>query len=101
MILMLLDDLGNEHFSKGSKGAIVVDYFQDLFTSSKPFDLESLFTDFPSRVSDEMNINLTTPVSVEKIKRAAFSVKGGCPWRRCLGWYFLPEVLGCGWYGRD
>lgn len=99
---MPLDDLGNEHCFRGSKGSIAVDYFRDLFTSSNLIDLESLLTGFPARVLDEMNINLTIPVSVEEIKRAAFRVKGGCALREDgLTGIFLPEVLGGGWYGRD
>ena len=76
-ILMLLDEWGNEHFSEGSKGEIAVEYFRDLFTSSNPFDLESLFLDFPSRISEEMNVGLTDVVSSEEIKQAAMSVNGG------------------------
>ena len=42
-ILMLLDELGNKHFSEGSKGEITVEYFRDLFLSTNPADLEFLF----------------------------------------------------------
>lgn len=42
-ILMLLDEMGQEHFSEGAKGNIAVEYFRDLFTSSNPFDLETVF----------------------------------------------------------
>lgn len=75
-ILMLLDDLGREHFSEGSKGNIAVDFFRELFRSSDPFDLETLFIRFRGRVTDEMNVRLTSPVLEEEIKMAAFSVKG-------------------------
>ena len=74
---MLLDELGNEHFSKGSKGEIAVEYFRDLFLSTNPADLESLFVGFPSRVTDDMNVGLTAPVTVEEIRKAAMSVNGG------------------------
>ena len=75
-ILMLLDEMGGEHFSEGAKGHIAVEYFRDLFMSTNPYDLESLFEGFQSRVSSDMNNELTAPVSDEEIKRAAFSVKG-------------------------
>ena len=75
-ILMLLDDLGQEHFTEGSKGNIALEYYRDLFRSSNPFDLESVFQGLNSRVSEEMNARLTAPISPEEIRKAAFSVKG-------------------------
>ena len=75
-ILMLLDELGHEHFTEGSKGNIAVEYYRDLFRSSSPFDIESLFMDFQGRVTEDMNQKLTEPVSAEEIMKAAFSVKG-------------------------
>lgn len=42
-VLMLLDELGRENFSEGSKSNIAVEYFRELFLSTNPFDLESLF----------------------------------------------------------
>ncbi|KAL0683276.1 hypothetical protein Bca4012_050124 [Brassica carinata] len=73
---MLLDELGQEHFSEGSKGNVVVDYFRELFRSSDPFDLESLFAGFRGRVSSVMNSKLTAPVSAEEVRKAAFTMKG-------------------------
>lgn len=75
-ILMLLDEWGQENFSEGSKGNIAVEFFRDLFRSSDPFDLETLFTGFSSRVTDDMNVMLSAPVLAEDIRVAAFSVKG-------------------------
>lgn len=69
---MLLDEWGQEHFSEGSKENIAVDFFRDLFRSTDPFDLETLFTGFSSRVTDEMNVKLTAPVLAEEIRVAAF-----------------------------
>lgn len=77
IILMLLDEWGNEHFSEGSKGEIAVDYFRDLFMSSNPFDMEELFLNFPNRITREMNESLTASVSVEEVKDAEMSVNGG------------------------
>lgn len=75
-ILMLLDNLGEEHFSEGAKGNIAVEYFRDLLMSSNPTDLESLFEGFQSRVMQTMNTTLTARVTEEEIKQASFSVKG-------------------------
>ena len=73
---MLLDDLGVEHFSEGSKGDIAVNFFKELFESSNPFDFESVFEGFESRVSAEMNSLLTREITDNEIKHATFSVKG-------------------------
>lgn len=75
-ILMLLDELGQEHFTEGSKGNIAVEYYRELFRSSNPHDLDSVFCGFRGRVSEEMNSRLTAPISPEEIKKAAFSIKG-------------------------
>lgn len=76
-VLMLKDSLNIEHFSEGAKGQIAVDFFRDLFMSSNPFDLVTLFTGFAARVTPEMNASLTKEFSADEIKRAAFSFKGG------------------------
>lgn len=64
---MLLDEWGHENFSEGSNGNIAVEFFRDLFRSLDPFDLETLFTGFNSRVTDNMNENLTALVLAEEI----------------------------------
>ena len=74
-ILMLMNDLGVEHFSEGAKGQIAIDFFKDLFMSSNPVDLESLFEGFQSRVTEDMNAELIKEVSDEEIMMAAFSIK--------------------------
>ncbi|WZZ51263.1 hypothetical protein YC2023_051370 [Brassica napus] len=38
-VLMLRDDQGIEHYSKGAKGHIAAEFYRDLFMSSNPFDL--------------------------------------------------------------
>lgn len=75
-ILMLLDELGRENFSEGAKGNIAVNFYRDLFTSSNPHDLESIFRGFRPKVTESMNTHLTRLVSDSEIKQAAFSVKG-------------------------
>lgn len=63
-------------FLEGAKGHIAVEYFRNLFMSSNPHDLESLFVGFTACVSTDMNIQLTRSVSDDEIHLAAFSVKG-------------------------
>lgn len=75
-ILMLKDEMGVEHFSEGAKGHLAVEYFRDLFMSSNPVDLESLFEGFQSRVTPAMNESLIKEISHDEIKAAAFAVKG-------------------------
>lgn len=75
-VLMLLDDLDQEQFSEGSKGDIAVEFFRDLFRSLYPFNMESLLQGFIRRVTPEINARLTSPVTAEEIKHAAFTVKG-------------------------
>lgn len=75
MILMLLDDNDQEHFSKGAKGNMAVEFFRNLFTSSNPYEMEELLQGFTSRVTADMNSRLTAPVTPRKIRDAAFCVK--------------------------
>lgn len=72
---MLLDEMGQEQFSEGAKGNVVVEFFRELFMSSNPVDLDTLFLGSWSRVTNEMNARLTQAISVEEIKEAAFNVK--------------------------
>ncbi|XP_013607556.1 PREDICTED: uncharacterized protein LOC106314175 [Brassica oleracea var. oleracea] len=46
-VLMLRDVFGQENYPEGSKGNIAVEFYRDLFMSSKPMDMESLFVGFP------------------------------------------------------
>ena len=75
-ILMLLYEMGQEHFSEGAKGNIAVEFFRDLFSSSNPVDLDSIFHGFRTRVTSGMNQSLIRSVTAEEIKKAAFDVKG-------------------------
>ncbi|KAF3533006.1 hypothetical protein DY000_02041771 [Brassica cretica] len=59
-VLMLLDEDGVEHYLEGAKGHIATEYFRDLFMSSYPHDLDSLFEGFHGRVSEEMNGSLVS-----------------------------------------
>lgn len=53
-----------------------MEYFRDLFSSSNPFDLETLFQGFESRVTAAMNSRITAPILDGEIRDVAFCVKG-------------------------
>lgn len=72
---MLKDDLDLENLSEGTKGNIAVEYFRDMFMSSNPYDLDSLFEGFQERVTPAMNTVLIKLIYAEEIKMADFSVK--------------------------
>ena len=73
---MLKDERGNEYFAEGAKGHLAVEYFRELFMSSNPSDLETLFDGFQSRVTPALNEALLREITDEEIRAAAFSVKG-------------------------
>ncbi|XP_071916268.1 uncharacterized protein [Coffea arabica] len=50
-------------------------YFQDLFTSSNPQQIESILYDVPLVITDQMNEMLVRPVSEMKIRKAVFSLQ--------------------------
>lgn len=64
-----------EQFADGSKGDIVVNYFQRLFTSSQPCNAADLLDGMAPRVTPTMNIALTKEVTNEEIKQAVFSIR--------------------------
>lgn len=74
-VFSLIDESGVEQFSNGSKGNIVVDYFQKLFTSSQPQDASTLLDGMTPRVTQAMNVELTKPITNAEIKQAVFSIK--------------------------
>ena len=75
-VLMLMDDNGTEHYSEGAKGHVATEFYRDLFMSSNPHDLESLFKGFSDRITPEMNEALCKEITTEEIRRAAFSIRG-------------------------
>ncbi|KAL1198004.1 hypothetical protein V5N11_027628 [Cardamine amara subsp. amara] len=74
--ISLIDDDGIEYFEEGTKGDIVVRYFQKMFTTSEPTDPDQLLEGLESRVTAGMNIELVKEVTSEEIKEAAFNIKG-------------------------
>ena len=51
----LTDSVGVEHTSEEAKGNIAIQYFTELFTSSRPSDATELLRDFAPRVTERMN----------------------------------------------
>ena len=49
-------------------------YFETLFTTSDPQDLDSALREVPMLITEEMNNSLTKVISPEEVKRALFSV---------------------------
>ncbi|KAF3519077.1 hypothetical protein DY000_02061498 [Brassica cretica] len=56
-VIMLQNESGTKFFSEGAKGNLAVDYYKELFLSTNPHDLETLFADFESRITPEMNVS--------------------------------------------
>lgn len=56
--------------------AVAQDYFQGLFTSSPASSTcyEEIFQGFQSRVTKDMNVDLTKEVSIKEIRKATFSI---------------------------
>lgn len=92
-VLMLLDEMDIEQFSEGEKEEVAVNFYRDLFMSSNPFDLESIFEGLKPQVTATMNADLTAPISQEEIKTAAFSVKNGSHREKmCLQGFFINDT---------
>ncbi|XP_010472440.1 PREDICTED: uncharacterized protein LOC104752070 [Camelina sativa] len=75
-LVSLIDKNGVECFEEGSKGDIAAEYFSQLFQTSNPTGIEDLLEGMEPRVSEDMNVRLTAPVSAQEIKQAAFNIKG-------------------------
>ncbi|XP_010513760.1 PREDICTED: uncharacterized protein LOC104789816 [Camelina sativa] len=63
------------HRAEVSKGEIAASYFQNLFSTSEPFNPQEMLSGLQPRVSDRMNQELLATVSKEEVKNAVFSIK--------------------------
>ncbi|XP_018463709.1 uncharacterized protein LOC108834892 [Raphanus sativus] len=57
-----------------AKGDVAVKFYSDLFKSSNPPPFAVSFHDMHPRVTDQMNEELTKPVSVQEVQEALFSI---------------------------
>lgn len=74
-ITSLTDPGGIEHTSEEAKGEISIQYFTELFSTSRPTDATELLQDFAPKVTEQMNLKLTKHVTDAEIKRAVKAIK--------------------------
>lgn len=74
-IQSLIDNSGIEYHDEERKAEIAVQYFQDLFHSGGSQNAEVLLEGMQVRVSDRMNVSLTTPVTDAEIKHVVKAIK--------------------------
>ncbi|XP_010418618.1 PREDICTED: uncharacterized protein LOC104704191 [Camelina sativa] len=70
----LQDPNGIVHRSEASKGEVAASYFQNLFSTSSPVDIQAMLEGVTPRVTDVMNQSLLAKVSKEEVKNAVFSI---------------------------
>lgn len=73
-ITKLKDKNNQDQWSDGAKVEIVMDYFTDLFKSSKLSPYEPTFESFTPKISDAMNNSLSRGVSKKEMKEMIFSI---------------------------
>lgn len=71
----LVDGNGVMQRSDASKGEVAIEYFTNFFTSSSPSNPLDIFSEFPSKISDDLNEHLIGKVSVREIREDVFSIK--------------------------
>ena len=70
----LVDENDKEQTLNREKGRIAAEYFEDLFTSSYPANMDVVLEGFCHRVSEDMNQDLTQEVTKTKIFNVVFSI---------------------------
>lgn len=75
-ILSILDDDGILRKGNRNIAAVATKYFEDLFTSKPTLDAiyTEVFQGFQSRITAEMNEELTKDVTIKEIRNSVFSV---------------------------
>ena len=75
-ISSLQDMAGVTHRGQRGLGRVAQEYFCNLFTSSPPALglYDAVFEGFPTRVTDDINTDLTKEVTEEEIKQAMFDI---------------------------
>ena len=70
----LVDENGFEQTLNREKGKIAKQFFENLFTSSYPANMDSVLEGFPNRVTQDMNYVLTQEVTEQEIYNVVFSI---------------------------
>ncbi|KAL0815981.1 hypothetical protein Bca101_072425 [Brassica carinata] len=70
----LINEEGVEVFSEAAKGEVAVQYFSNLFKSSNPTSFGTWFQGMRTRVTTNMNHELTKPVSDLEVKQDVFAL---------------------------
>jgi hypothetical protein len=66
----IVDRLGRHCENQNSVEQAFVDYFNDIFTSSMPYDVDTCTDDIKSRLTDSMKEGLTATYTAEEVHRA-------------------------------
>lgn len=67
---MLKDDNDVEHVGHDAIGAVAMDYFKSMFSSSAPSLINETMQDFQSREIDDMNATMRAEYTEEEMKLA-------------------------------
>ena len=70
----LLDSAGNLVEDEEKLVTIATDYFRDLFATSNPELIEEALANVTTIMSDQINADLTSPVSEWEVKLALFAM---------------------------
>ena len=70
----LLDSAGNLVEDEEKLVAIATSYFRDLFATSNPELVEDALANVTTTISDQLNADLTSPVSEREVKLALFAM---------------------------
>lgn len=70
----LVDENGKEHTRNSEKGKVASLFFDNLFSSSYPLNLNSFLEGFQVKISAIMNQELTKQITEEEVHSAQFSI---------------------------
>lgn len=75
-LFSILDDADNEFFGDNRIGEVAQDFFTNLYRSELPFQNNHyhVLNGFQTRVTEDINADLTRPVIDDEIKQAVFSI---------------------------
>ncbi|KAF5475420.1 hypothetical protein F2P56_007226, partial [Juglans regia] len=76
LITRLLNDQNQEVISKAGISSLFQTFFQDLFTSSQPTNVDLCLENLAPRVTGDMNSMLIKPYSLKEIEEALFQMNG-------------------------